>query len=101
MDALKFAHLLEAVEKEFPRLVVAISGPWPPSGSEADGSPAWIVNFKQMDLSYENIHAGSRGADAAEALEKGLDAARAWQIAKSVEAAEWASRHPDNEGDAT
>jgi hypothetical protein len=63
-------EIADRIKAEYPGLVIEISGTWPDSG--------WIVNFKEREFGYANIHGGSAGSTMLEALEKGYEAVLEW-----------------------
>lgn len=63
---------LEEFVKNYPDLILELSGPWPAGINEVDQRPKWIVNFKQISLCYNYIHSGSSGNTVDEAFANGM-----------------------------
>lgn len=68
-------ELAEIAVREFPNLVLEVSGPW---GKEPEGTDdgEWICNFKERDMLYRYTHPGSTGRTFAEAIIAGITFAR-------------------------
>lgn len=64
--------LVEAFMRQYPRLAMNISGPWPQEEGSQSALP-WLCTFHDLDNDGCFVHAGSYGADQEDALRNGMD----------------------------